>query len=60
MIDDVEGMTGYYDSNLEGKFVRAGKEFIENANQYDFGFVHVKAIDDAGHDKNEQIKIEQL
>ena len=53
LIDDVEGMTGYYDSNLEGKVIRAGKEFIENTNNYEFGFVHVKAVDDAGHDKNE-------
>ena len=58
LLDDVEGMTGYYDSNLEGKCLRAGKEFIENKNKYDFGFVHVKAVDDAGHDKNEKIKIE--
>ena len=60
LIDDVEGMTGYYDSNLEGKCIRASQEFIENKNQYDYGFIHVKAVDDAGHDKNEQIKIEQL
>ena len=58
LLDDVEGMTGYYDSNLEGKCLRAGKEFTENKNKYDFGFVHVKAVDDAGHDKNEKIKIE--
>ena len=35
-------------------------EFIENRNNYDYGFIHVKAVDDAGHDKNENIKIEQL
>ena len=60
LLDDVEGMTGYYDSNLDGKFVRAAKEFIENKNQYDYGFVHIKAVDDAGHDKSEKIKIEQI
>jgi 2,3-diphosphopglycerate-independent phosphoglycerate mutase len=32
LIDDVEGMTGYYDSNLSGKCLRAAKEFIENKN----------------------------
>ena len=58
LLDDVEGMTGYYDSNLEGKTTRAAKEMIENRNGYDFGFVHVKAVDDAGHDKNKQIKVE--
>ena len=60
LLDDVSGMTGYYDSNLEGKTTRAAKEMIENQNGYDFGFVHVKAVDDAGHDKNKQIKVEQL
>ena len=60
LLDDVEGMTGYYDSNLEGKMVRAAKECIENPNGYEFGFVHIKAVDDAGHDKNKQIKVEQL
>ena len=60
LLDDVEGMTGYYDSNLDGKFERAAREFIENKNQYDYGFVHVKGVDDAGHDKSEKIKIEQI
>jgi len=26
--------------------------------EYDFGFVHIKAVDDAGHDKDLKIKIE--
>jgi 2,3-bisphosphoglycerate-independent phosphoglycerate mutase len=60
LIDDVEGMTGYYNSNLRGKCLRAAKEFIENKNSFDFGFVHVKAVDDAGHDKSRPIKVEQL
>lgn len=60
LLDDVEGMTGYYDSNLDGKCERAAKEFIENKNGFDFGFVHIKGVDDAGHDKSAQIKIEQL
>ena len=60
LLDDVEGMTGYYNSNLQGKCERAAKEFIENKNLYDFGFVHVKAVDDAGHDKSRSIKVEQL
>jgi 2,3-diphosphopglycerate-independent phosphoglycerate mutase len=60
LLDDVEGMTGYYNSNLKGKCERAAKEFIENKNSYDFGFVHVKAVDDAGHDKSRRIKVEQL
>lgn len=58
LLDDVEGMTGYYDSNLDGKMERAAREVIQNDNGYDFGFVHIKAVDDAGHDKNSQIKTE--
>ena len=57
LLDDVEGMTGYYNSNLVGKCTRAAKEFIENKNHYDFGFVHVKAVDDAGHYKDLAIKV---
>ena len=49
-------MTGFYDSNLEGKTTFAAKKIDE----YDFGFVHIKAVDDAGHDKDLKIKIEQL
>lgn len=60
LLDDVQGMTGYYNSNLQGKCERAAREFIENKNQFDFGFVHVKAVDDAGHDKSRKIKVEQL
>lgn len=45
---EVPGMTGFYDSNLEGKMLYAA----EIINEYDFGFVHIKAVDDAGHDKN--------
>ena len=53
---EVEGTTGYYDSNLENKMIK-GAETISSGN-YDYGFIHIKAIDDAGHDKNLQIKIE--
>jgi len=47
-------MTGFYDSNLEGKMLYAA----EIINEYDFGFVHIKAVDDAGHDKDLGIKVE--
>ena len=60
LIDDVTGMTGFYDSNLEGNCFRAASEFIENKNGYDFGFVHIKAVDDAGHDKDSDMKVTQL
>ena len=57
LLDDVPGMTGFYDSNLDGKTTRAAKEVIENSNNFDFGFVHIKAVDDAGHDKDRDIKV---
>lgn len=55
---EVEGATGYYDSNLDGKATKAAE--LLKSGEYDFGFVHVKATDDAGHDKNHNIKVEQL
>jgi 2,3-diphosphopglycerate-independent phosphoglycerate mutase len=55
---EVEGATGYYDSNLEGKALRAAEAF--KSGKYDYGFVHVKATDDAGHDRDHNIKVEQL
>jgi 2,3-bisphosphoglycerate-independent phosphoglycerate mutase len=27
------------------------------SNEYDFGFMHIKAVDDAGHDKNLEMKV---
>lgn len=27
---------------------------------YDFGFLHIKAVDDCGHDKNSDLKLEFL
>jgi 2,3-bisphosphoglycerate-independent phosphoglycerate mutase len=57
-LHEVEGATGFYDSNLNNKALKA-VELITQDN-YDFGFVHVKAIDDAGHDKNLQMKVTQL
>ena len=57
-IIDVPNTTGYYNSDLNAKMETAVKAIKED--KYDFGFVHVKAVDDAGHDKNSQIKVEQL
>lgn len=55
---EVEGTTGYYNSNLNNKALKAIEAITSQ--DYDFGFVHVKAVDDAGHDKSLKIKIEQL
>lgn len=55
---DVEGATGYYNSNYTNKIKKA-VELIQ-LHIYDFGFVHFKAVDDAGHDKNIEKKVEML
>ena len=52
---EVEGATGYYNSNLNNKALKAIE--LLSSNDYDFGFLHVKATDDAGHDKNLNMKI---
>lgn len=57
-IFEVEGATGYYDSNLMNKAKKAVEMITKD--DFDFGFVHIKAIDDAGHDKNLQMKVTQL
>lgn len=57
-IFDVEGATGWYDSNYHNKFESA--ENLLRKEGYDFGFVHIKAIDDAGHDKNGNLKVKIL
>jgi 2,3-diphosphopglycerate-independent phosphoglycerate mutase len=54
-IYDVEGATGWYDSNYGNKFESAEK--LLKSENYDFGFVHIKAVDDAGHDKNADLKV---
>jgi len=54
-IFDVEGATGWYDSNYDNKFESA-ENILRNEN-YDFGFVHIKSVDDAGHDKNAELKV---
>jgi 2,3-bisphosphoglycerate-independent phosphoglycerate mutase len=49
-IVDVPETTGYYNSNLNNKV----KYAIDNITkpEFDFGFVHIKGVDDAGHDRN--------
>lgn len=48
-IVDVPGTTGDEHSDHEAKFIRAVELFDAG---YEFGFVHVKAVDDLAHDKN--------
>jgi 2,3-diphosphopglycerate-independent phosphoglycerate mutase len=50
----VPGATGDYHTNFEAK----GKAAIEKLKEgYDFAFVHIKAVDDSGHDKRMDLKI---
>lgn len=51
------GATGDYHTNLLSK-AETALEILRDASQrYEFGFVHVKAVDDAGHDKDVEKKI---
>jgi 2,3-bisphosphoglycerate-independent phosphoglycerate mutase len=49
----VEGATGLYDTNYEGK-ADAALKALENV---DFVYIHVEAPDEAGHEKNLPLKI---
>jgi 2,3-bisphosphoglycerate-independent phosphoglycerate mutase len=50
---NVDGATGLYDTNYEGK-ADAAIEALEN---HDLVYVHVEAPDEAGHEKNLDLKI---
>jgi 2,3-bisphosphoglycerate-independent phosphoglycerate mutase len=50
---NVEGATGLYDTNFEGKADAALKALEE----VDFVYIHVEAADEAGHEKNLPLKI---
>lgn len=56
-IFDVEGATGWYDSNYENK-LESAENILKNG--YDFGFVHIKGVDDAGHDKDPDLKVPEF
>ena len=53
---DVEGATGYLDTNYAGK----GAAAVEAIDKYDLVFVHVEAPDEAGHSGNPHAKIQAL
>ncbi len=48
----VEGATGLYDTNYEGKAAAA----IEAIKEHDFVFLHVEASDEAGHEGDFELK----
>lgn len=51
------GATGDYHTDLISKADTALHIFGEKDSAYDFGFVHVKAVDDAGHDRDVAKKV---
>ncbi|MCK5075488.1 MAG: cofactor-independent phosphoglycerate mutase [Calditrichia bacterium] len=53
---DVEGVTGLYDTNYEGKAEAA----VEALKKYDFVYLHVEATDEAGHEGDADLKIKCL
>ena len=55
-IVEVEGATGLYDTNYEGKAAAA----IEALRHDDFVFLHLEASDEAGHDGDLDLKIRTI
>ncbi|MED9995764.1 MAG: cofactor-independent phosphoglycerate mutase [Paludibacteraceae bacterium] len=53
---DVEGATGLYDTNYEGKAQAA----IEALKTNDFVFLHVEASDEAGHEGDVDLKVKTI
>lgn len=53
---DVEGATGLYNTNYEGKAQAAIKALETD----DFVFVHLEGIDEAGHEGNLKLKIQTI
>lgn len=54
---DVEGATGLYDTNYEGK-AKAAVDALKG--DYDFVYLHVEATDEAGHEGNVDLKIRTI
>jgi 2,3-bisphosphoglycerate-independent phosphoglycerate mutase len=50
---EVEGATGYYDTNYSGKAEAA----LKSLKKHDFAFVHVEAADEAGHNGDLRQKV---
>jgi 2,3-bisphosphoglycerate-independent phosphoglycerate mutase len=53
---DVEGATGLYNTNYEGKAQAA----IEALRTNDFVYLHIEASDEAGHEGNVELKIKTI
>jgi 2,3-bisphosphoglycerate-independent phosphoglycerate mutase len=55
-IINVEGATGLYDTNYEGKAQAA----INALGTYDFVYLHLEGIDEAGHEGNVSLKVKTI
>jgi len=53
---EVEGATGLYDTNYEGK----ARAAVEALNDYDIVYLHVEATDEAGHEGDIDLKIRTI
>ncbi len=53
---DVEGATGLYDTNYEGKAQAA----IDALKESDFVFLHIEASDEAGHEGDADLKVKTI
>ncbi len=53
---DVEGATGLYDTNYEGKTAAA----IEALREDDFVYLHIEASDEAGHEGDHTLKVQTI
>ena len=52
----VEGSTGLYDTNYEGK----AKAAVDALKEVDFVYLHIEASDEAGHEGNVDLKVKTL
>ncbi len=52
----VEGSTGLYDTNYEGK----AKAAVDALQDVDFVYLHIEASDEAGHEGNEELKTKTI
>ena len=59
---EVEGATGDYRSNFRNKAVRMAQALgnVSQESPYGFGFLHIKAVDDASHDRDVELKVSCL
>lgn len=53
---EVEGATGLYDTNYEGKAAAA----LEALKKDDFVFLHIEASDEAGHEGDAELKVKTI